>query len=134
MLSHLQQLDSEIRGIFVLEVFSKRQESVVKIILVVSYCLKCVDHVDLVEASDLSVTNPNRGDIIMSSHWVSLIVLNCQNQIYGSLWFGPYFLQFLKRLIMSHDFRYCRNVPECFSHMKLCMWVKESILIYSFIF
>lgn len=33
-LSHLQQFDGEIRVIFVLEVLSERQESVVKMILI----------------------------------------------------------------------------------------------------
>lgn len=84
MLSHLQQLDSEIRWIFVLEVFSKRQESVVKIILVISYCLKCVDHLDLVEASDMSVTNPNRGDII--KYVFTLSFINCSQLSESNLW------------------------------------------------
>lgn len=62
-LSHLQQFYSEIRVIFVLEVFSKRQDPLVKIILLTSYCLRSVHHLDIVESSDV-ITKPSRGAIL----------------------------------------------------------------------
>lgn len=128
MLSYLQQFDSEIRGIFVLEVFSKRQESVVKIILVISYCLKCVDHLDLVEASDMSVTNPNRGDII--KYVFRLNFINCSQLSESNLW------QFVVWALLPLVFKKTDNVScsRVLQSYEIMYVSKKSILMYSFIF